>query len=80
MLTAKEARILATDYAFSERWFCDSVLKQVEDYAKYGNVEVTLMDYCYCSNGFDPVHLERLRGLGYNVEYNTETGSLKVSW
>lgn len=80
MLTAKEAKILATDYAFSEQWFCDKVLQQVEKYAKYGDVEVTMLDHCFYSDGFDPRYLETLRGLGYNVEYDSETGSLKVSW
>ena len=80
MLTSKEARILATDYAFSEQWFCDKVLQQVEKYAKYGDVEVTMLDHCFYSDDFDLRYLETLRGLGYDVEYDSETGTLKVSW
>lgn len=80
MLTAKEARILATDYAFSEQWFCDKVLRKVEEYAKHGDVEVTMLDHYFYSDDFDLRYLETLRGLGYNVEYDSETGKLLVSW
>lgn len=80
MLTAKVAEMLAEEYAFSEKWFCDRVLEVVEKRAKWGIRELRLEDYCNYSEGFNLNYLERLRDLGYTVEFLFESSSLIISW
>lgn len=80
MLTAKEARGLAENYAWSKKHFLDDTFEIIEKYSKTGSLSVIIREHCKHHEGFDISTLVDLRVLGYVVHYDEVEGSLSIEW
>lgn len=79
MLTAKEARSLVEEYAYSQEHFLDEVLYEVRKLASYTIRTLTLGDISNFT-GFRVEHLETLKEIGYKVTHDESNNTLTIKW
>ena len=80
MITAKEARDLAENYAWSKIHFLNDTFDIIERYSKTGSLSVKISSHCKYHEGFSNDALDDLRVLGYKVEYEGVEDLLMIEW